>query len=127
MEVLDVEEVSFFIEQGKTYQQISDILKERYPGIRGLSLRSLKRFCASNGLSTRASQESIELNVSSAVEEVRKLIYFNLKFFFTDAVHIFREINFSYFEREREKLHKIHECTNVPGLGLYVYRILFNH
>jgi len=37
----------------KTHQEISDMLKERHPGIMGLSLISVRRFCVKNGIRTK--------------------------------------------------------------------------
>lgn len=63
----DVEEL---IKTGKTYKEISDILKTRFNGDRGFSVSSVKRFCSRNGLSTIVSSETLELEISHAVDEV---------------------------------------------------------
>jgi len=70
MENVDVGYVSHLIIEGKTYQQISDALKQRFPDERGFSLRSVRRFCSNNGLSTTMSKENLERRVTSAVDEV---------------------------------------------------------
>ena len=36
--------------QGKTHSQVSLLLQEAYPGKRGLSSRSVRRFCLKNGI-----------------------------------------------------------------------------
>lgn len=37
-------------EQGKTHREVSDILREQHAGVNGLSERSVRRFCATNGI-----------------------------------------------------------------------------
>jgi len=37
----------------KTHQEISDMLKEMNPGIGGLSLISVRRYCVKNGIRTK--------------------------------------------------------------------------
>ena len=36
--------------QAKTHREVSDILKQRYPGVEGLSERSVRRYCATNNI-----------------------------------------------------------------------------
>ena len=37
-------------EKGKTHKEVADILRQQYPGVNGLSERSVRRFCATNGI-----------------------------------------------------------------------------
>ncbi|XP_066930020.1 uncharacterized protein [Clytia hemisphaerica] len=55
---------------GNTYHQISQILKDNYPGERGFSVPSIKLFCKKNGLSSKVSQEQVNEMVRVAVDEV---------------------------------------------------------
>ena len=50
------------VEERKSHQQISEELKALYPGIRGLSARSVRRFCDE--------QEDLDRVVSSSVAKV---------------------------------------------------------
>ena len=42
---VDEDDIRAYITQGFTHAQISDILKENFPGVRGLSSRSVRRYC----------------------------------------------------------------------------------
>ena len=50
------------VTQGKTHSQVSLLLQEAYPGKRGLSSRSVRRFCLKNGIhaQNRLSNEELE-------------------------------------------------------------------
>ena len=56
--------------RGFTYQQVSDELKERYPGKRTFSVISIKRFYSKNGISSCISNYFVSSLVSAAVKEV---------------------------------------------------------
>ena len=48
----------------------SNILKERFPGVRGLSSQSVRRFCSKRSISSRESTEKVtemEMEASSTV------------------------------------------------------------
>ena len=36
--------------QEKTHREVSDILRQEHPGVQGLSERSVRRYCATNGI-----------------------------------------------------------------------------
>lgn len=36
--------------QAKTHREVSDILRQRYPRVEGLSERSVRRYCATNNI-----------------------------------------------------------------------------
>ena len=36
--------------QTKTYREVSEILRQGYPGVEGLSERSVRRYCATNNI-----------------------------------------------------------------------------
>ena len=58
------------IDEGKTYEIISDILKDEYPSItRSLSARSVRRFCASNRISKKKGAQ-LDAVVAQSVSEV---------------------------------------------------------
>jgi len=47
-------EIQRWIDEGKTYRQIADLLKSRFPRVtRGLSERSLRRFCQNHSIQKR--------------------------------------------------------------------------
>ena len=63
-----------FTEQ-KSHRQISEILKSKYPNRKGLSERSVRRFCKDRGISKRAnlSDESLDDMVKESVRKVSTL------------------------------------------------------
>ena len=60
------------VEERKGHQQISEELKALYPGVRGLSARSVRRFCDEQHIHTtsRLSDEDLDRVVSSSVAKV---------------------------------------------------------
>ena len=56
----------------KTHQEISNILKERYPNMRGLSAINVRRFCNENGKKTRTTlnDSEIEKKVTKSIAQV---------------------------------------------------------
>ena len=53
--VISLDEMkSLVLTKRKTHQEISNILKERHPDMRGLSEMNVRRFCNENGIRTRA-------------------------------------------------------------------------
>ena len=64
------ETLQSLIDQGKTYQEISDILKATHSSVhRGLSARSVRRFCASRGISKRTDAE-LDAIIADSVAQV---------------------------------------------------------
>ena len=60
MELVDENLVIDLIEKQKfSYEQASSVLKERVPGVRGLSSRSVRRFCSKRSISLRVSTEKM--------------------------------------------------------------------
>lgn len=43
--VVTVEQIERLVKSGKTYLEISKDLTDRYPNLRGFSVRSVRRFC----------------------------------------------------------------------------------
>ena len=60
------------VTQGKTHSQVSLLLKEAYPGKRGLSSRPVRRFCLKNGThaQNRLSNEELEHYTKQVVARV---------------------------------------------------------
>ena len=60
------------VTQGKTHSQVSLLLQEAYPGKRGLSSRSVRRFCLKNGIhaQNRLSNEELEHYTKQVVARV---------------------------------------------------------
>ena len=70
MDRVGKEQVIEMFKRGFTYQQVSDELKERYPGKRTSSVISIKRFYSKNGISSCISNYFVSSLVSAAVKEV---------------------------------------------------------
>ena len=73
MNKLNINEVEELL-HGRTYKEVSEVLKARYPGERGFSVISVKRFCYKHGLSTTISQENLDNAVAEAISEVRNTL-----------------------------------------------------
>ena len=58
-----------FLEQ-KMYEDVKAILQDMFPGERGFSTISIKRFCRKYGISPRVQQNRVQEMVSQSVEEV---------------------------------------------------------
>ena len=76
MDRIDFEIFCRLLNEHHTYAEISEILKQQYPGERGFSVSSIKLFCKKQGLSSRLSKENVSDMVRAAVEEVLFLISF---------------------------------------------------
>ena len=59
MDRVGKEQVIEMFKRGFTYQQVTDELKQRYPGKRGFSVPSIKGFCSKNGISSRISNHFV--------------------------------------------------------------------
>lgn len=65
-----VERLQSLIDRGMSYEEISHFLCTRHPSIsRGLSARSIRRFCASRGIGKRKEAE-LDHIISQSVSEV---------------------------------------------------------
>ncbi len=55
-----------------THENISDSIQQQYPGVRGLSSRSVRRFCHEHGIhsTSRLPQSDLIRVISSAVAQV---------------------------------------------------------
>ena len=73
MDKIDFDFLLQLLREDYTYNEISMILKESYPGMRGLSTPSVKLYCQKNNLSTKYSNQEVENIVVEAVDEVRRL------------------------------------------------------
>lgn len=70
MERVSVDEMIQFFQEKKTYEDISNGLQQRYPGVCGFSVISIKRYCKINGISPRMSLTYLDKIVADVVEEV---------------------------------------------------------
>ena len=71
--VISLDEMkSLVLTKRKTHQEISNILKERHPDMRGLSAMNVRRFCNENGIRTRTTLDDseIEKEVTKSITEV---------------------------------------------------------
>ena len=54
--VVTVSYIKKFVEkQAKTHREVSEILRQRYPGVEGLSERSVRRYYATNNIQRHGS------------------------------------------------------------------------
>ena len=70
-------------EQGKTHRVVADILRQQHPEVNGLSERSVRRFCAINGIrryDSRVTGVDVHNVVTSAIAEVIVASLFNIIF-----------------------------------------------
>jgi len=70
MDFVDEAYISSLIDEQKTHLEISEILKRSYPNTRGLSERSVRRYCKAKDFTSRIKQSKIDEAVSRAVEKV---------------------------------------------------------
>ena len=71
MELVDENLVIDLIEKQKlSYVQANSVLKERFPGVRGLSSRYVRRFCNEHSISSRVSTEKVTEMVMEASSKV---------------------------------------------------------
>lgn len=77
MDILDVnaELISSFVKEGKSYKYISEVLRHSHPNCRGLSERSVRRYCNEHHIRFRSGLNEEELTgaVCQAVSEVSTL------------------------------------------------------
>ena len=73
MEQISAEFTIELFKKYKTYEDISDILRQRFPSSKGFSVTSIKRFWKKNRISSRVSKEYLGEIVSKAVDEVTLL------------------------------------------------------
>ena len=57
-----------------SYNEASEVLTGLYPGLHGLSSRSVRRFCDQRGISSRTSAEDLAEMVRSATSQVNLLV-----------------------------------------------------
>ena len=73
-EVVTLRYVSELVEeQEKTHREVSDILRQEHPGVHGLSERSVRRYCATNGIrrhDSHLTRGTVDEVVASAAAEV---------------------------------------------------------
>lgn len=70
MENVSKDFVMKLVQEGKSHEEISEILKATYPSIvRGLSVRSVRRFCSTNDIH-RCKDSTLDEIVEECVSEV---------------------------------------------------------
>ena len=70
-------------EQGKTHKEVADVLRQQHPGVNGLSERSVRRLCATNGTrryDSRVTGADVHNVVTSAIAEVIVASLYNIRF-----------------------------------------------
>jgi len=85
METIEKTFINSLLQENHTFKEISEILKQRYPGVRGFSLRSVQRYCHDNGLTRRISQNAVNEIVSDAVKKVNIVLI--ISHFYSILVH----------------------------------------
>ena len=73
MDQISAEFIIELFKKNKSYEDISDILRKRFPSSKGFFVTSIKRFCKKNRISSRVSKEYLGEIVSKAVDEVTLL------------------------------------------------------
>jgi hypothetical protein len=70
-ELVSLERIILLL-QSHTFEEVSQILQHDFPDIRGLSVKSLKRFCQRHGIKKRGLVSDNELDeiVASSVRQV---------------------------------------------------------
>ena len=71
MENFDTEFTASLLNEEKTIGEVSLILLDMHPNKRELSIRSLRRYCANDGLSKKILRDTLDNLVAETVEEVR--------------------------------------------------------
>lgn len=63
---------SFLLEESNSHEDLVDVIKNRFPNLKGCSLRSVKRYCSEHGIKKRkpASDETVDIAVQGAISEV---------------------------------------------------------
>ena len=80
--LVHVDFIEQLVDQGYTHRSIADILRISFPGVRGLSERSVRRFCEQHGIqySQRLSDADLKHAVASVVRQVStQFTYFREK------------------------------------------------
>ena len=65
--LVDIAEIQHMVWRGMSHRNIAITIQERFPGRRGISERSIRRFCRSNNIS-RISNVQLDLVVQDFVE-----------------------------------------------------------
>ena len=78
MDQISAEFIIELFKKNKTYEDISDILRQRFPGSKGFSTASIEPFCKKNCISRLVSKEYLGEIVSKAVDEVTLLLFLTL-------------------------------------------------
>ena len=71
---MDVEVVTDWRKKGMTYKEISARLQQACPQVRGLSERSVRRFCKENGIE-KMNDAEVDDVIEEVVEEVCNVSY----------------------------------------------------
>lgn len=92
--------------EGLTYEQISAELKRRYPGVRGLSTRSVRRHCLNESFyrTSRLSNEELDRVIAGSIRRVSFII----------MVQVFSLA----FYRDHCELH-LHVLTKLPRIYIH--------
>ena len=64
----------FLVEENNRYEDLVEEIKNQFPGVKGCSLRSVKRFCSQHGIKKHGvpvSNEMLDGVVQRAISEVQ--------------------------------------------------------
>ena len=69
----EIGQIKKLVESGKTYTEISEILQQNNINVRGLSARSVRRFCFENKIDKKNlfNKENLNMVVADEISEVR--------------------------------------------------------
>jgi len=68
-----VQEVDLWINDGLFYKEISELLQLRFPDLKGLSVRSIRRFCSDNNIGKKCTMSKQDL--SKKVFEMQSKVF----------------------------------------------------
>lgn len=68
--VMEADEIRVMVRRGMTHMEISTELKGKHPGVKGLSERSVRRFCQEQGIHKPRGRELDDI-MEDSVREVR--------------------------------------------------------
>ena len=74
MSQISKEFIRELFKKDKAYQDIYDILRQRFPGSKGFPVTSIKIFCKKNCISPRESKKYLREIVSKAIDEVTLIL-----------------------------------------------------
>ena len=76
--VTSAEEVNQMIDEGLTYDEISDYLQEKNPQVKGLSSRSVRRFCKTKNIEKKCRLTKEDLHKKIFEKQLEVILFTNI-------------------------------------------------